>query len=276
MKKKGIIFILLTLFSLIALLPVYWTAVGAFLDAPTYAAHYASTARTPVWWPVPAVLDQFQQLFTPDMQGTVEYIGEYWISVRMTLVMTAIHIPIAILLGYLLAKVKFRGRQILFFLVILTMLAPLQVTLTPTLIVAREMGIFGSVWGVYLPAFVAPFGIFLMRQFIRTVDDEVLEAARLETESVIVLLCRIIVPMVKPAVLTLGLLTACECWNMVEQPLLMMERAYLEPLALSLNDMNRMNGEYVFAASLLYMVPVLSAYVLLREHFVKSISEMNL
>ena len=276
MKKKGMIFILLALFSLIALLPVYWTAVGAFLDAPTYAAHYASTARTPVWWPVPAVLDQFRQLFTPDMQGTVEYIGEYWISVRMTLVMTAIHIPIAILLGYLLAKVKFRGRQILFFLVILTMLAPLQVTLTPTLIVAREMGIFGSVCGVYLPAFVAPFGIFLMRQFIRTVDDEVLEAARLETESVIVLLCRIVVPMVKPAVLTLGLLTACECWNMVEQPLLMMERAYLEPLALSLNDMNRMNGEYVFAASALYTLPIMILYLLLRKNLLKSLSEIYL
>lgn len=276
MKKKFLPLAALILLSALMLLPVYWTTAGAFLNADSYAAHYASTSRSPAWLPLPPVLTQFVTLMEPDLLGIVEYAAEFLLSVKITLIILLIHIPVAVLLGYVLAKVPFRGKSALFFLIILAMLAPLQVTLTPTLIISRELGLQNSWWSILLPAFVMPFGIFLMRQFIIAVPDEVLEATRLETESLTVVLLRIIVPMTLPACLTLIILTFAESWNMVEQPMLMLESAYIEPLSLSLNDINRLDGHHVFAASLLYMLPILILYIFLRRHLIQSLTEMQL
>ncbi len=273
--KKAFMYILIAALCFCVLVPMWWTLVGSVLSAEEFDDYYKGQ-KHPAWITVKPTMVQYKKHLTPDMGGNVDYLEKFVNSVIITAVIAFLHVPLAAVFGFCLAKCRFRGRNLLFFLILMSMLAPLQVTITPSIIIMRKVGLYDTFWAIWLPGFVMPFGIFLMRQFLINVPDEVLDAAKLETGSALTVIFRIAVPMVYPAVLALFLLTAAEAWNMVEQPLLLLRSYEKQPLSLLVNDVSNHSANANFAASVMYAAPMVGLFLILRKPLIQSLGSIEL
>jgi multiple sugar transport system permease protein len=183
----------------------------------------------------------------------------------------------SVLAGYVFAKHQFRGRDSLFILVISTMFIPTIVTLVPLYWLVTSMGLSDSYLGVILPWLANAFGIFLMRQYISEIPDELLEAARLDGSSELRILTQIVTPLLKPAIMTLAVFSFVFYWNNFLWPLSILQSASKFPVVLQLNNlMSYSSGvqyeNVVMAGALVASVPTLLIFFLAQRVFVQGIS----
>jgi multiple sugar transport system permease protein len=184
------------------------------------------------------------------------------------------------LAGYAFARLRFRGRDTLFVLYLGTLMVPLTVTVIPQFILMRLAGLTDTPWAMIVPGlFGSAFGTYLMRQFFRTLPDELEEAAILDGCSPWQIYWRILLPHAKPAVMVLAVLTWVNVWNDFLWPLLMIQRSSIATLTLGLV---RMKGEYtarwpvLMAASILILLPLLLVYAVAQRAFIRGIAVTGL
>jgi multiple sugar transport system permease protein len=184
------------------------------------------------------------------------------------------------LAGYAFARLRFRGRDTLFVLYLGTLMVPLTVTVIPQFILMRMAGLTDTPWAMIVPGlFGSAFGTYLMRQFFRTLPDELEEAAILDGCTPWQIYWRILLPHAKPAVMVLAVLTWVNVWNDFLWPLLMIQRNSISTLTLGLV---RMQGEYVsrwpvlMAASILILIPLLFVYAIAQRAFIRGIAVTGL
>ena len=184
------------------------------------------------------------------------------------------------LAGYAFARLRFRGRDTLFILYLGTLMVPLTVTVIPQFILMRVAGLTDTPWAMIVPGlFGSAFGTYLMRQFFRTLPDELEEAAILDGCSPWQIYWRILLPHAKPAVMVLAVLTWVNVWNDFLWPLLMIQRSSIATLTLGLV---RMQGEYtarwpvLMAASILILLPLLLVYAVAQRAFIRGIAVTGL
>ena len=184
------------------------------------------------------------------------------------------------LAGYAFARLRFRGRDTLFVLYLATLMVPLTVTVIPQFILMRVAGLTDTPWAMIVPGlFGGAFGTYLMRQFFRTLPDELEEAAILDGCSPWQIYWRILLPHAKPAVMVLAVLTWVNVWNDFLWPLLMIQRSSIATLTLGLV---RMQGEYtarwpvLMAASILILFPLLLVYSVAQRAFIRGIAVTGL
>ena len=188
----------------------------------------------------------------------------FWVSALYASVITVICVTISLPLGVLFAKMRFRGKDALFFVYILVMMLPFQATLLPNFIQLRDLDLIGSPSAIILPMIFSPFAVFLFRQFIKGIPDELLEYTLLETKSVFRMLWHIIIPQAKPAIITLSVLIFCESWNIVEQALLFLpDNLGFMPLSVMLSQLPE---NVAFAGATMYMVPIIAVFFLFRDY----------
>ncbi len=162
--------VLLILTAVISLFPMYWLYVQAL--TPTLS----SPKTPPDLIPIHAALDNFARLLTRAKDYPHWALNSFIISLAVTL----FHLVFDTLAGYAFAKKRFPGRELLFWIILSTLMIPPQVTLVPLYIVTRRLGLINSLWAVILPGTANVFGIFLMRQYIQTLPRELEEAARMD------------------------------------------------------------------------------------------------
>ncbi|MDT5411043.1 MAG: multiple sugar transport system permease protein [Mycobacterium sp.] len=184
------------------------------------------------------------------------------------------------LAGYAFARLRFRGRDTLFVLYLGTLMVPLTVTVIPQFILMRVAGLTDTPWAMIVPGlFGSAFGTYLMRQFFRTLPDELEEAAILDGCSPWQIYWRILLPHAKPAVMVLAVLTWVNVWNDFLWPLLMIQRNSIATLTIGLV---RMQGEYtarwpvLMAASILILLPLLLVYAVAQRAFIRGIAVTGL
>ena len=184
------------------------------------------------------------------------------------------------LAGYAFSRLRFRGRDTLFVLYLGTLMVPLTVTVIPQFILMRIAGLTDTPWAMIVPGlFGSAFGTYLMRQFFRTLPDELEEAAILDGCSPWQIYWRILLPHAKPAVMVLAVLTWVNVWNDFLWPLLMIQRNSIATLTLGLV---RMQGEYtarwpvLMAASILIVLPLLLVYAVAQRAFIRGIAVTGL
>jgi multiple sugar transport system permease protein len=184
------------------------------------------------------------------------------------------------LAGYAFARLRFHGRDTLFVLYLGTLMVPLTVTVIPQFILMRVAGLTDTPWAMIVPGlFGSAFGTYLMRQFFRTLPDELEEAAILDGCSPWQIYWRIVLPHAKPAVMVLAVLTWVNVWNDFLWPLLMIQRSSIATLTLGLV---RMQGEYtarwpvLMAASILILLPLLLVYAVAQRAFIRGIAVTGL
>jgi multiple sugar transport system permease protein len=178
------------------------------------------------------------------------------------------------LAGYVFAKFNFPGKRPLFLLVLSTMMIPFPVLLIPTYLIVDRLELLNSLWALIIPGMVSAFGIFLMRQFIAGIPNDLIEAARIDGASEWAIWARIIVPLVRPALAALGVFSFLASWNDYLWPLVAIneiERSTV-PLALAyFNTANSQRYDIIMAAATLAFVPVLIVFVVFQRQIVKAL-----
>ncbi|AZS18290.1 carbohydrate ABC transporter permease [Paenibacillus lutimineralis] len=195
----------------------------------------------------------------------------FWNSVFMVLPIIIGQVVVASLAAYAFAKLRFWGREKLFVVYLMTMLMPFQVTLVPSYIIADKLGLMNSTAAIILPGIFSAFGVFMLRQFMLHIPYSYLEAAKMDGAGQLRIFYSIMLPLIKPGMAALTVLLFVDNWNMVEQPLIFLEDAFKQPLSLYLSRINEGARGVAFAASALYMAPMVLMFLYAESYFIEGI-----
>ncbi|WP_309123515.1 carbohydrate ABC transporter permease, partial [Paenibacillus sp.] len=195
----------------------------------------------------------------------------FWNSVKLTVPTIVGQAAVGTLAGFAFAKLSFPGRDKLFFVYLLTMLMPFQVTLVPNYLVADRLGLLNSYGAIVWPGVFASFGVFLMRQFMNGIPEDYLTAASIDGAGRLRAFVHIALPLAKPGIAALLLLSFADHWNMVEQPLLFLTEPLRQPLSVYLARIAEGARGVAFAASVLYMMPMVLIFLYGEDHLVEGI-----
>ena len=251
---------------LIPLFPLYWLAISAFKTPAEFVE------IPPTWFPLDPTLDQLTTALTEvpffrSLLNSAIIAGGSTISVVVT----------SVFAGYVFAKHQFRGREVLFWGIVGTMFLPPIVTLVPLYYLVSSMGLDDSYLGVMLPWLANAFGVFLMRQFIMDVPDELIEAARVDGAGEFRIVWHFVVPLLKPAVVTLAVFMFVYAWNNFLWPLSILRSEALYPVVLTLNRLMSytMSFQYqnvVLAGALVASLPTILVFLAAQRVFVQGIA----
>lgn len=189
---------------------------------------------------------------------TKEFFTWFWNSVLYTAAILALCVPVALLTAFGLTQYRFRGRNGLLFLYTLLMLLPFQATVVAQHLLLNTLGLLDTRWAIILPAAFGTFGTFLLVQFLRGLDREIVEAARLDGADWLQTLSLIVVPLCRPAIVSLVVLQFISCWSMVDQPIVFLHSENLLPLSQRLSG--QAFGTAASAAGVLYAVIPMLVY----------------
>lgn len=169
-------------------------------------------------------------------------------------------------LAYALAKIKFKGRELLFFLIIVLMVLPFQVTMSPNILTLEKLGLLKTVWAIILPAIFSPFYIFLLRQYMLSVPNELIEAAALDGKGALGTYTQVVLPVCKPIIGAAISLSFADIWNMAEQPIAFLyDKQDLMPMSVMFNTLGDRNADIAFAGAVLYILPALFVFFFFQE-----------
>ena len=250
----------------VALFPIYWLVISS-LKTPAELGKIPTT-----WWPHTFTFEAYRTVFQ-----IVPFAQSFLNSVIITAVCSFSVLLTSILAAYVFAKYRFRGRDALFWLLVGTMFLPPIVTIVPLYNMMSSLGLTDSYLGVVLPWLANAFGIFLMRQFIADVPDELLDAARLDGASEFRVLFQIIVPLLKPAIITLLVFTVVYYWNNFLWPLTILQSQQKFPITITLAQLLSYNTtvQYqgvVMAGVLIASAPTLLVFLAAQRVFVQGIA----
>ncbi|WP_238656113.1 carbohydrate ABC transporter permease [Paenibacillus piscarius] len=266
-------------FALLLLFPVGVTIVNSFMSTREIAVNYGPVGQMNNV--IPGRSDPFANLkWLPDQVSLEQYgkvlldsplyLSMFWNSLFLVVPIIAGQTLVAALAAYAFSKLRFRGRELLFLIYVLTMLMPFQVTLVPNYIMADRLGLLNSSGAIILPGIFAAFGVFMLRQFMQDIPYAYIEAAKMDGAGHWRIFCTIIVPMVQPGLAALTILLFADYWNMVEQPLIFLDDPLRQPLSVYLSNVSSERG-LAFAASALYMAPMVLLFLYAETYFIEGI-----
>ena len=256
----------LALGAFFMLLPFAWMIVSSFMSAAEIMA------RPLRWLPAELQLRNYEALAAAIPLGNM-----YANSLIVTISITVGVLLTSSLAGYGFAKFHFPGRDILFVLVLATMMIPFFVVLIPIFFLVRQLGWMDSYLGLIVPNIVTAFGIFLMRQYMLTLPDELLDAARIDGASELAIYWRIALPLAGPALGALAILAFVYHWNSFLWPLVVIRSRELATIPIGLNSLRvyASSPEVInlqMAGAALAIIPVVAVFAVLQRHFVRGIA----
>ncbi|MBY8870272.1 carbohydrate ABC transporter permease [Micromonospora sp. PLK6-60] len=232
-------------------------------------------AVPPTWWPETATLGNYRDLFSG-----LDFPLYFFNSLLVATAVTAGNLLFCSLVGYALAKLRYPGKRVLFLAVLGMLMVPGMVTFVPQFVLVSNMGLANTYAGLILPFLVGAFGVFLMRQFLQSIPDELIEAARVDGAGEFRIFWRVVLPLCRPALATLGILTFLQSWNNFLWPLVVAttEDKYTLPVALALFSVgqNRIYYGPLLAGAVIVVLPVLVLFVVLQRHFLRGIATTGL
>ncbi|CAM5557442.1 sugar ABC transporter permease [Streptomyces spiroverticillatus] len=249
--------------------PFVWMVLSSF---KTEKEIYADP---PTWFPETPGFDNFSILL--DKLDIPQFLFN---SVFVATVTTLGNLLFCSMLGYALAKIDYPGKKFIFGLVLSKLMIPGIALLVPTFVVVASLGLVDSYAGIILPGLAAPMGVFLMRQFIQGLPDDLIDAGRVDGAGEFRIFFRIILPLCRPALATLGLLTFLASWNSFLWPLVVAqsEDLYTLPVGVALYSLDHQNAEYglLLAGASMLVLPIIAVFVYFQRHFVQGIATTGL
>lgn len=194
-------------------------------------------------------------------------------SVIVAVSVTALILFTSSLGGYIFAKFSFPGKDVLFVLLLATLMVPFPVILVPIYLIVNKLGLLNSLLALIVPSMVSAFGIFLMRQFVAAIPNDLIDAARLDGASEWTIYWQLIRPQLGPAIATLGIFTFMSSWNDYLWPLVAIndQDKMTLPLALSFfNTSHTTRYDLVMAASVLVILPIIVVFLFFQRHFINA------
>ncbi|MEO6019744.1 MAG: carbohydrate ABC transporter permease [Knoellia sp.] len=262
---KWWLYALLSVAVVIVSSPFVWMVVGSFKTTSELRR------SPPTWWPENATLDNYSELFSRLDFGTY-----FFNSTVVAVVVTVGNLLFCSMLGYALAMLDFPGKKALFGVVMATLLIPGVVTFVPLFVLVANVGLVDTLPGLMLPFLAAPFGVFLMRQFILGLPRDLLDAGRVDGAGEFRIFARIFLPLCGPALATLGILTFLGSWNNFLWPLVVAqtENTYTLPVALALysKGQNATNYGLLLAGATVVVTPVLLVFLAFQRRVIEGIA----
>lgn len=287
--------IVLVILAILFTFPLYWIITGSFKTAVSI------NATTPDWIPKELVLDNFKKLFSrqtaPLFELAIPFSGTFtetgnpiiflsgpvvpaavrWLvnTVFMALMAMLLTCATASMAGYALAKKRFRGRLILFTLIVCAMALPKQVILIPLLREMSSLKLYNTIWAVIFPTVGWPFGVFLMKQFSESIPREMLEAARIDGAGEVKTFLDIVLPMVKPGIGALAIFTFINSWNDYFMQLIMLSSSSKLTISLGIAKLQAENATdfgLIMAGAVLAAAPILIVFLALQRYFTQGIT----
>lgn len=308
--NKLIIYVLLTIFAVVSLLPLYWV-FSTSLQLSSYQSQDMDRpvsyvdSNPPKLYPmgIPLYFEHWSEAREADKAGNAEEeayhremmdhivdntfssfvslfqkhdVGKWFFnSVYISVVVTVGILLIDSMAGYVLAKKKFPGRNLIFWIIISTMMIPGQVTLVPLFIMVGNLNLMDTHWALILPDLSMVFGVFLMRQFMYSIPDELLEASRMDGASEWRTYWTIVLPLAKPGLAALGIFTFMNVWNSFLWPIIVLNSAelYTLPVGLkTLQDANLASFKLLMSGAAVAAIPMIIVFILFQRYFVKGLT----
>lgn len=272
--------ILVIILALLFLFPLYWIIIGAFKTSAEY------NAVKPVFWPSEWTFANFEKLFSRrteplfqfgSVNGPMAPAAIRWTlnTIFMSVAAMIFTCITATMAGYALAKKRFRGRGLLFSLIVCAMALPKQVILIPLIKEMSALGLYDTLWAVIFPTVGWPFGVFLMKQFCEGIPNEILEAARIDGAGNIKTFITIVIPMVKPGIGALAIFTFINAWNDYFMQLVMLVNGshYTMPLGVAtLQAETSIDMGLLMAGAALAALPIIIVFLVFQKYFTKGIT----
>jgi len=289
MKKKnqhyfgrGMMFVLCLIFAILFLLPTILTITNSFMSEAEINSNYGMVFSTTTGG---YVSKKVNLKFIPDrvtlsqyisgLIKTPEYLIRLWNSILLTVPIVIFQVLIACVAAYSFTRWRGRIRDGIFFLYVILMLMPYQVTLVPNFLVSKWLGILNTRWSIILPGIFAPFSVFLLTKYMRRIPYAVIEAAKVDGAGEWQIFTKICLPQCRAAIYSVAILVFIDYWNMVEQPLILLENAEDQPLSVFLSNINSGEIGLAFAMAVVYMIPSLLLFLQGEEYLVEGIASQG-
>lgn len=266
--QKGKLFqwaagIVLTIGGILFLLPFIWMILSSFKPE-------SEVVRIPpTLWPNEFTLDNFKNLFV-NMN-----FGVYLKNTLIIILFSFFGLFLNAMAGFAFAKYKFKGKQTTFMIVLATMMIPGQVTMIPVYLILNYLNLTNTMIGIVLPTMVGAFNIFLFRQFMSTIPNELLEATRLDGASEFRILMQIALPISKPIIAVQAILTFIAGWNSFLWPLIIANDESLYTLSVGLSLLKgQYGGNYALqmAGATFMVVPIMAIFIYFQKHIIENFS----
>lgn len=272
MLLRGILFLLLVAIAVAFLLPIVLTIANSFMASSEISANYGqifsgvSGTRT-------FIAEKVNLKFIPDQVSFSQYITvlfkspdyllKFWNSVILVAPIVVFQVIVALGASYCFARFQTKFRSIVFFVYIILMLMPYQVTLVPNYLVAEKLNLLDTRWAIILPGIFSPFAVFILTKFMRRIPSAMIEAAKLDGAGEWQIFTKVCVPVCRSIIWSVVVLIFMDYWNMVEQPLVLFKEraAELSPLSVFLSKINTGDVGLAFAVATIYMVPALLLFM---------------
>lgn len=267
-ENKGKLFqwvagIVLTIGGILFLLPFVWMILSSFKPENEVVQ------IPPTLWPNQFTIENFKNLFE-NMN-----FGVYLKNTLIIVLFSFFGLFLNAMAGFAFAKYKFKGRQTLFMMVLATMMIPGQVTMIPVYLILNSIGLTNTMVGIVLPTLVGAFNIFLFRQFMSTIPDELLEATRLDGAGEFRILMQIVLPISKPILAVQAILTFIAGWNSFLWPLIIANDEKLYTLSVGLSLLKgQYGGNYALqmAGAAFMVVPIMAIFIYFQKHIIENFS----
>lgn len=265
---RWLVWALLLLGGLVMLFPVYWVLVTAI--SPGGLAQTTGFSL----WPDRVDLGVFGRAFADQPVGR-------WLvnSVVIAAASVVLSVATSLLAGYAFAKYRFHGRDALFALMLVTIMVPIQVIMVPEFVIVSRLGLVDSAWAVILPTAAQAVSIFMARQFLAGVPDELIEAARVDGAGELRIFLRVVLPLSGPLIAVLTILTFVWRWNDFVWPLVALQSPENYTISVGLAALNGTFShpwDEMMAITLLSMVPVVAVFLAFQKQFVQGVADSGL
>lgn len=271
MKRKGksvVLHIVLLTFSVVTVLPFVWMLASSFkTNVEINALMQSFFPRNPTAQNYADVVQKF------------DFLRYFFNSFIYALTITAISVYTSALTGFVLCKYRFRGRQAVFTLILLTMMVPGVVTIIPRYSLMQELGWLDSYKALILPSVFTPFGIFMMRQASFSIPTEMLESARIDGANELYIFHKIALPQLRNAIVSISIFQFLWAWDDYLWPYLVIRSGEKQLLSIGLNLFSgRYSTDYagLFAATSIAIIPVVVFYIMFQRHFIEGVSSASI
>ncbi len=278
---RTLLTVLAAVFACGFVLPTLLTLTNAFMTQSEITANYGQvfdTAKNGSSF----ISETINLKFIPDkvsfsqfvtvMFRSPEYLLKFWNSVILVLPIVLGQLAVASIAAYGFTRWRGKVSDVIFFSYVILMLMPYQVTLVPNYLVSDWLGILNTRWAIILPGSFAPFSVFLLTKFMRRIPNSLIEAAKLDGSSEWQIFKNICLPQCRSALYSIAILVFIDYWNMVEQPIILLENAEQQPLSVYLSTINAGEIGIAFAIAVIYMIPGLLLFLHGEEYLVEGIA----
>jgi multiple sugar transport system permease protein len=286
-KKKHIISLAIRTIVALALAvlfltPIVLTITNSFMSSSEISSNYGAVFQTTSTGGKVFIGKTVNLKLIPDMVSLSQYITvlfkspdyllKFWNSFVLVVPIVVFQLLVAVLASYGFTRTKGKLSAIIFFVYIILMMMPNQVTLVPNYLVLQKMGLLNTNWAIWLPGIFSPFSVYLITKYMKRIPSSVLEAAKIDGANEWQLFTKICLPISKSIITTCAILVFIDYWNMVEQPLLLFTDSDKYPLSIFLSKINKTDVGLAFAVATIYMIPSLLLFLYGEESLVEGVA----